>query len=393
MPAPSKSFTAIPDTSIDPDSPLDTALMTALRDNDIHLEEWLGLDYTAAQNHNHDGVNSALIQVGSNYLRNGSFEDGTSGWTFSNFTGGSNAISTSNQYDGLRSLELTSTVLANGGCEAINNEFMAVSGGEVRALNFAVQASAAGVSSKVEAVWYDKDQALISSSTLLSYASTPTAWTRERLGCVAPAAARFMRLRFTGGVPAVGSGAGTIRFDGISLTAAGSGLLKVQSGNVAAVASLDLVWTDLTQFQNKKVVLNNWIPVTDVVQLLGRVSSNGGSSFDSGTNNYGHAFEGRNTAAIDFTGQGASTSMVFNIASVGNLSTEGIHAEITVFGTGKTGSYTQCDFRTVQVDNTGSFAFSQGTTGRAAAQDTDAFQLRFSSGNIAFADYAVYVLN
>lgn len=63
MPAPSKSFTVIADTDVDPDSPLTTGLMTALRDNDIHLEEWLGKDYTAAQNHTHDGVDSALVSV------------------------------------------------------------------------------------------------------------------------------------------------------------------------------------------------------------------------------------------------------------------------------------------------------------------------------------------
>lgn len=61
MPAPSKNFTVIPDSDIDPDSPITTGLMTKLRDNDQHLEEWLGGDYTAAQNHTHDGVDSALL--------------------------------------------------------------------------------------------------------------------------------------------------------------------------------------------------------------------------------------------------------------------------------------------------------------------------------------------
>lgn len=63
MAAPSKNFTVIADSAIDADSPITEDLMTDLRDNDIHLEEWLGLSYTAAQNHDHDGVNSALIQI------------------------------------------------------------------------------------------------------------------------------------------------------------------------------------------------------------------------------------------------------------------------------------------------------------------------------------------
>ncbi|MBI5344977.1 MAG: hypothetical protein HZB83_06540, partial [Deltaproteobacteria bacterium] len=59
MAAPSKNYTLIADSSVDADSPLDTTLLTAIRDNLIHLEEWLGDSYTAAKNHNHDAVNSA----------------------------------------------------------------------------------------------------------------------------------------------------------------------------------------------------------------------------------------------------------------------------------------------------------------------------------------------
>jgi hypothetical protein len=61
MPAPSKNFTVIPDSDIDPESPLTTGLMTAIRDNAVHLEEWLGGSYTAAVDHDHDGVNSKLL--------------------------------------------------------------------------------------------------------------------------------------------------------------------------------------------------------------------------------------------------------------------------------------------------------------------------------------------
>lgn len=61
MPAPTRAFTNIADGAIDPDSPIDTALMTAFRNNDEHLEEWIGKDYTAAQNHDHDGVNSKPV--------------------------------------------------------------------------------------------------------------------------------------------------------------------------------------------------------------------------------------------------------------------------------------------------------------------------------------------
>ncbi len=63
MAAPSKNFTPIPDSDIDANSPLDATLKTEERDNDIHLEEWLGKNFTAAVDHDHDGVNSVRISV------------------------------------------------------------------------------------------------------------------------------------------------------------------------------------------------------------------------------------------------------------------------------------------------------------------------------------------
>ena len=64
MVAPTKSFTPVADADIDPDSPLTTGLVTALRDRDENLSSQLigeTSPFTAAQKHDHDGVNSALL--------------------------------------------------------------------------------------------------------------------------------------------------------------------------------------------------------------------------------------------------------------------------------------------------------------------------------------------
>lgn len=63
MAAPSKNFTVIPDSDVDANSPLDATLKTEERDNDIHLEEWMGKNFTAAVDHDHNGVNSVRISV------------------------------------------------------------------------------------------------------------------------------------------------------------------------------------------------------------------------------------------------------------------------------------------------------------------------------------------
>lgn len=67
MTAITKSFVSIADTSVDADSPVDSQLMTGLRDDVQHLREWLGASYYAGavQNHNHDGSNSAVIVHGA----------------------------------------------------------------------------------------------------------------------------------------------------------------------------------------------------------------------------------------------------------------------------------------------------------------------------------------
>jgi len=79
MAAPSKPFTIIADSAIDADSPITADLMEDFRDNDIHLEEWLGLSYTAAQDHDHDGTNSARITL-STYVAQGTVTT-SAGWS------------------------------------------------------------------------------------------------------------------------------------------------------------------------------------------------------------------------------------------------------------------------------------------------------------------------
>lgn len=61
MPPPSKTWVDIADSQVDPDSPLDTVLMTGVRDDLVHLREWLGYGFTPAQAHVHNGTDSAFV--------------------------------------------------------------------------------------------------------------------------------------------------------------------------------------------------------------------------------------------------------------------------------------------------------------------------------------------
>ena len=233
MAAISKSWVTIADGAVDPDSPGTTTLFTGFRDNLIHLREWLGAGFTAGavQNHRHDGVDSALVPIGPNLVRNGSFEDGEGGWTFTDFSGGSHAISTSAHRHGAKSAQITSTVLANGGGEALTNEFMTVSETDTLTLKFWMGASVANVSSKLEITWYNNVEASISTSVIQSYTNTPTTLTFHGASVAAPSNARFFKAKITGGIPGSGSATGTITFDGIE-----AGSVRIAQGNILAGA-------------------------------------------------------------------------------------------------------------------------------------------------------------
>lgn len=217
MTAPTKSWSNIADSAIDPDSPVDTALMTALRDNDIHLRDVLFGSYTAGvqMDHNHDGVNSAMVEVGPNALRNGSFEAGTASWTTSAYTGGTVATNTANDMDGATALAITSTVLANGGGEATSDAYNNCAGGLTYGFRLSYKASVANVSSKAEVLWYDDAQAPISTSTIYTSTNTPTTATSVSTAIAAPATARYYRVKLTGGIPATGASTGTVYFDAV----------------------------------------------------------------------------------------------------------------------------------------------------------------------------------
>jgi len=217
MTAISKAWVTLLDAATDADSPVDQALVQGLRDDTVHLREWLGASYTAGavQDHNHDGVNSALVEIGPNALRNGSFESGTASWTLAAYTGGTLGTNTANDMDGATCLAITSTVLANGGGTATSNAFNNCTGSEAIGFKVAYKASAANISSRAQVQWFDDTQTLISTSDIYTSTNTPTTQTTASTSLTAPATARYYKVVLTGGVPATGSGTGTVYFDGV----------------------------------------------------------------------------------------------------------------------------------------------------------------------------------
>lgn len=170
------------------------------------------------------------------------------------------------------------------------------------------------------------------------------------------------------------------------------GLVKLASGTLSSVASLAIVMTAYTAFTNKRLVLTNVKPVTDATALWARYSTNGGSSYDDSASNYGYVNLQKNTAGTDTSAQGAATALVM-CTGVGSGATEGVSGVIDIFGTTSTSEYTRQKHNLTVVDSTGAFSNVDGVGGRAAAQDTDAYQVLFSSGNIASGSWVLYGWN
>lgn len=204
-------------TDWDPQKPLTTTKLNALYDNTEYLKQWLAGSYLAGaiQDHNHDGQNSAMVPVGPNMLRNGSFESALAGYTSNAYTGGTIATSTSTNMDGNTSLSITSTVLANGGGDVTSNEYMPVTEDMGYSFTGNIIASVANVSAKIEVIWYDKNKSQISIAAAYSSTNTPTAMRNIGSIVAAPETARFARIKVTGGIPSSGSAVGTVYFDGL----------------------------------------------------------------------------------------------------------------------------------------------------------------------------------
>jgi len=208
-------------TRQDPGVPITSAWGNDVFDNLEFLSEWMGAGFLAgaAQDHNHDGVNSAKVNIFPNLMPGGSFEDvgatnESIGWTKNEYVGGTVTTTNAANIDGERSLAITSTVLANGGGQHTQDEYKAVSGSNYYPLQIYRWASVSNISSRIELIWYDASKTQISIATILNETNTPTSPSIVNSLLTAPANARFVRTRLTGGVPGLGSATGTVYFDG-----------------------------------------------------------------------------------------------------------------------------------------------------------------------------------
>lgn len=162
------------------------------------------------------------------------------------------------------------------------------------------------------------------------------------------------------------------------------------SGTVSAAATLDLVLTAYTGFRGLFVELQSFIPATDNVALHMQVSTNGGSSYDSGATDYryNHLRAFAASSISNTTSTGAPQIVIAD--GIGNGSAEGIEVSAKLGHRTNTALQQKIGFVGCHhaADNNEVRVLGDGR--RLAAQDVDAVRFLFSSGNIASGQYQIY---
>lgn len=169
------------------------------------------------------------------------------GWTVTLYDSGASGIadassSTGLSYDGRYSLYFTRTTGGTpvGGGYAETTDFLNVKGGRDYFLRWASKSTDATIKNVVEVVWYDEDQATVSTSTAYSAAAgNPTSWRAHGKKLSAPSTARFAKIRLIGGAQVTASAAGdvaaTVYFDAVEFDEIVLGQVLITADTTIAV--------------------------------------------------------------------------------------------------------------------------------------------------------------
>lgn len=187
--------------------------------------------------------------------------------------------------------------------------------------------------------------------------------------------------------------AGVMAVEGATVLTTASGIVLLTSGTLSAVATLSLALTAYTGFRGLKLFVYSLIPVTDGADLWIRLSTDGGSTYDTSGYNYALNTQTDAAASIATTNSGSAAQLVFALV-VGNGVTEGYDGEITITGQTSTALWSRLRHQGYCINSAATPAgtSSWGGGAREAAQDTDGIRIMFSTGNIASGGYALYGL-
>ena len=176
-----------------------------------------------------------------------------------------------------------------------------------------------------------------------------------------------------------------------------SGWEVISTGTVSAAASLDI--TDLSaDYRAYKLVFNDLLPATDGVDLYLRTDTNNGASFEAGASDYSFAAMSFRVGGAAPVGDALNSSSAIVLTSTTNAQAgnvadaEEVSGEITIYNPMDASDQSRTTSH-LSFQNSGSnYAVVTGSGVRNASEANNAFQLLFSSGNIATMEYTLYGL-
>lgn len=184
------------------------------------------------------------------------------------------------------------------------------------------------------------------------------------------------------------NGAGALPTFQDAAAGGGGDYVLLTSGTVSAAATLDIVLTSYTAYRGIVFYLSGFRPATDAVTLGMRVSTNGGSSYDT-TGYANRAIHFVTISTISFFD--SATDRITLSGTIGNDGDRGYNGTITILNQTSAAFRPQITHVATHGGSGGySFNYVTGSGTREALQDTDAVRFLFSSGNITAGNYAVY---
>lgn len=182
--------------------------------------------------------------------------------------------------------------------------------------------------------------------------------------------------------------------ESVPVAAATGAMVFLGSATASTSATLDFTSLITSAYDLYIFVLKDLRPATDAVDMWMRTSTNNGSSYDSGANNYktaGHkSANGANPAAWN---SGGATAILLsdNTDSIGNAAAEGLSGEVRLYtplGSARIKSgYFVTDY---QDENLTAQKNAHGWFFRDTTADIDAVRFMFSSGNITSGTIYMY---
>ena len=170
---------------------------------------------------------------------------------------------------------------------------------------------------------------------------------------------------------------------------AGSAVL-IDTATASNSATLEFA-LDNTKYSGYYVLFDSVIPSTDNVQLLMRFSSDGGSTFDSGSGDYQYAARSVATNGTVSDQSSAGDSAINLSANVGNATGEtGVNGTLDLVSSGE--GRPSVRWQISRTSGAGIFIQNWGVGERTSIVEVNGLQFLYSTGNIASGKIYLYGL-